>query len=133
MTGRRGIAVAVIIPAAVAIAMMMTLAAVACGAPASAPTATVAPSPASVSDDGAIREVTVGPEVVDCVGAHPQQCLVVDGELFYSPIDGFDHQDGYRYRLRIERYDQFPGQTEIPQDTGRYGYRLLEILEKRRG
>ena len=83
--------------------------------------------------DGAVREVTVGPELVACEGPFPQQCMVVDGELFYGDIDGFDYEAGYRYRLRIERYDRFPGQTEIPQDTGRYGYRLVALLGKERG
>ena len=82
--------------------------------------------------DGVVREVTVGPELVACEGPFPQQCMVVDGELFYGDIDGFEYEAGYRYRLRIERYDSFPGQTEIPQDTGRYGYRLVALLEKER-
>ncbi len=111
---------------ALALAMAaIILVALACAAP-STPPAPPATRPATPG--GAIQEVTVGPELVECVGSYPRQCLVVDGELFYDPIDGFRHQAGYRYRLRIERYDRFPGQTEIPQDTGRYGYRLLEIL-----
>lgn len=83
--------------------------------------------------DGAVREVTVGPELVPCEGPFPQQCMVVDGELFYGDIDGFEYEAGYRYRLLIEQYDRFPGRTEIPQDTGRYGYRLVEVLGKERG
>lgn len=83
--------------------------------------------------DGVVREVTVGPELVACEGPFPQQCMVVDGELFYGDIDGFEYEAGYRYRLRIEQYDRFPGQTEIPQDTGRYGYRLVALLGKERG
>ena len=59
--------------------------------------------------------------------------MVVDGELFYSVIEGFEYEAGYRYRLLIEQYDRFPGRTEIPQDTGRYGYRLVELLGKERG
>ena len=113
----------------------------ACGGPASpvsAPTDTQTPAatelPASPGGaDGAVREVTVGPELEACDGPFPQQCLVVDGELFYDAIEGFEHEAGYRYRLRIEQYDRFPGQTEIPQDTGRYGYRLVAVLGKERG
>ena len=118
----------------------------ACGEP-SSPTPTLMPTdtpaamattmPASPGDDdgdgGAVREVTVGPELEACDGPFPQQCLVVDGELFYDAIEGFEHEAGYRYRLRIEQYDRFPGQTEIPQDTGRYGYRLVAVLGKERG
>ena len=109
----------------------------ACGGPAVAPADAPAPiataMPASPGDAGAVREVTVGPELEACDGPFPQQCLVVDGELFYDAIEGFEHEAGYRYRLRIEQYDRFSGQTEIPQDTGRYGYRLVAVLGKERG
>ena len=104
------------------------LAALACNTSSGPDAPPALPATRPATPGGAIQEVTVGPELAECVGSYPQQCLVVDGELFYDPIDGFRHQAGYRYRLRIERYDRFPGQTAIPQDTGRYGYRLLEIL-----
>ena len=114
---------------ALALAMAaIILAALACSTSSGPDAPPTLPATRPATHGGTIQEVTVGPELVECVGSHPQQCLVVDGELFYDPIDGFRHQAGYRYRLRIERYDRFPGQTEIPQDTGRYGYRLLEIL-----
>lgn len=76
-----------------------------------------------------VREVVVGPELKDCVGVGPMKCMVVDGLLFYDGIDGFDYQEGYEYRLRIEQFDAWPGQ-EPPQDAGRYGYRLIEIISK---
>ena len=99
-----------------------------------APAATEMPAlPGGSDGDGVVREVTVGPELVACEGPFPQQCMVVDGELFYGVIEGFEYEAGYRYRLLIEQYDRFPGQTEIPQDTGRYGYRLVELLGKERG
>ncbi len=77
-----------------------------------------------------IMEVTVGPDLVDCVGVGPRKCLVVDGKLFYDGIDGFKHDEGCTYRLKIERYDAFPGQKEPPQDASRYGYRLIEVISK---
>lgn len=80
--------------------------------------------------DATVLEVTVGPAREECTGSAPQLCLVVNGELFYDEIQGFQHEAGYRYRLRIEQYDRWPGQAEIPQDAGRYAYRLLELLEK---
>ena len=93
------------------------------------PAATIIATPTNPDQ---VRVVTVGPYREECVGVAPQMCLVVNDELFYDEIDGFDHQPGYQYRLRIEQYDRWPGQTEIPQDTGRYGYRLLEILDQQR-
>ena len=117
--------------------------AVACGAPAPTPTPPAKPEPtmtmapptaativATPTNPDQVQEVTVGPQRMECVGVAPQMCLVVNDELFYDEIDGFDHQPGYAYRLRIERYDRWPGQTEIPQDVGRYGYRLLEVLDQ---
>lgn len=97
-----------------------------------AATAVVALAACGVLRDGEkseIREVVVGPELKDCVGIAPMQCMVVDGELFYDGIDGFDYEEGYEYRLKIEEFDAWPGQ-EPPQDAGRYGYRLIEIISK---
>ena len=101
----------------------LAIAALACTAPAAEPATPTAPN-------GSVQEVVVGPEQVECTGSAPQLCLVVDGELFYDEIEGFKHEAGYIYRLRIEEYDRWPGQTEIPQDAGRYGYRLLQLLAK---
>ena len=81
-------------------------------------------------EDGKVMEVTVGPKLWDCVGAGPQKCLEVNGQYFYEGIDGFKYEEGYTYRLKIERYDAFPGKKEPPQDTSRYGYRLIEVISK---
>ena len=82
--------------------------------------------------DKKVMEVVVAPERVECVGVAPMQCLVVDGEWFYDEIEGFEHEEGYEYRLKIEQYDAWPDREEPPQDAGRYGYRLIEILSKTR-
>ena len=83
--------------------------------------------------DVKVMEVTVGPALLDCVGLGPRKCLEVDGHFFYEGIDGFKHEEGYTYRLKIERYDAFPGQKEPPQDASRYGYRLIEAISKTAG
>lgn len=80
--------------------------------------------------DSEVLEVTVGPELKECVGVAPMQCMVVDGELFYSSIDGFDYEEGYVYKLKMERYDAWPDRDEPPQDASRYGYRLIETISK---
>ena len=82
------------------------------------------------TDWARVSEVTVGPELVDCVGVAPMRCMVVDGMFFYEPIDGFEHQPGYTYHLRIEEYDAWPGLEEPPQDASKYGYRLIQVLSK---
>lgn len=104
-----------------------------------APTATPAPTTApsqieACADETAVdcmMEVSVGPERVYCEGSAPMMCMVVDGELFYDDIEGFEHEAGYRYRLRMERYDRWQGQAP-PADASKYGYRLIEVVEKAR-
>lgn len=77
-----------------------------------------------------VLEVTVGPERVECVGVAPMQCLVVDGEYFYDSIEGFEYEEGYIYRIRMERYDAWPDLEEPPQDASAYGYRLVEVVSQ---
>ncbi len=48
--------------------------------------------------------------MLDCVGLGPRKCLEVNGRFFYEGIDGFKHEEGYTYRLKIEQYDAFPGE-----------------------
>lgn len=98
------------------------------------PTATTAPTASTPAPTPAkVMEVMVGPELLDCVGVGPQKCMEVNGDFFYGSIDGFEHEEGYNYRLKIERYDAFPGEKEPPQDASRYGYRLIEVISKTAG
>ena len=98
------------------------------------PTPTAAPATVqpTLSPYADVMEVSVGPELESCVGSHPMMCMVVDGGLFYDAIDGFDFEPGYEYKLRIERYDAWPDMEEPPQDAGKYGYRLIEVIRKTR-
>ena len=134
----------------IALAEVVLVGAVACGG--SAPSATAVPEAAMAAtavsapttpaapqmrvcagdmDVGCVVDVVVGPELVDCVGVAPMRCMVVDGELFYGEIEGFEHEAGYRYRIRMERYDPWGGE-EPPADASARGYRLVEVLEKAR-
>ena len=103
--------------------------------PTVAPAPTIAPSQieacADETDVDCAMEVSVGPERVYCEGSAPMMCMMVDGDLFYDDIDGFEHEAGYRYRLRMERYDRWQGQAP-PADASKYGYRLIEVVEKAR-
>ena len=114
-----------------ALVLASLVAAVACAGPSDgsgdAPSVAVSPSTEGTRET---LEVAVGPARQECYGPFRRMCLVVDGEYFYDEIDGFTHELGYQYRLRIERYDAWPGREEPPQDASRYGYRLLEVLEK---
>lgn len=127
------------------IALMASAAVLACGGNAETPPPPAASQPTSTAtaalsqieacaDETAVdcvMEVSVGPELEDCVGSAPMRCLVVDGYLFYDAIEGFEHEAGYRYRLRMERYDRWQGQAP-PADASKYGYRLIEVVEKSR-
>ena len=75
--------------------------------------------------------VTVGSELEDCEGPASMKCLVVNGEIFHDTIEGFDYEEGYYYRLTIEREDLYPG-LEPPQNFSRYRYRLIEEMSKER-
>lgn len=66
-----------------------------------------------------------------CTGLIQRRCLIVNDELFYSGITGYDHQEGLSRVIRIERIqfcdpDVF---NSCPQDVGIYKYRLLEVIE----
>ncbi|HIF9063766.1 DUF4377 domain-containing protein [Photobacterium damselae] len=74
-------------------------------------------------------EVTVGPQKTDCFGITPMKCLVVNEQLFYDSIDGFDFEPGYAYRLKIERTLAYPN-GDVPADASIYHYKLIKILEK---
>ena len=74
-------------------------------------------------------EVVIEAELEDCVGVAPMRCMVVDGGLFYDEIEGFEHEAGYRYRVRMERYDPW-GEEPPPADASAWGYRLVEVLDK---
>lgn len=78
---------------------------------ASAPTAPLSQieTCADETDVDCMLEVSVGPNLEDCAGSAPMRCMVVDGYLFYDAIDGFEHEAGYRYRIRMERYDRWQG------------------------
>lgn len=59
------------------------------------------------------------------------RCLIVNGEVFYDSIAGYDHQDGVGRTVKIARTqicdpDVF---NSCPQDIRSiYSYRLLEII-----
>lgn len=92
--------------------------------------ACISMEPGSSPVESVVLEVTVGPELVECVGVAPMQCLVVDGEYFYDSIEGFEYEEGYVYRIRMERYDAWPDLEEPPQDASAYGYRLVEVVSQ---
>lgn len=69
---------------------------------------------------------------VPCTGEGPMMCLQVrePGEsawrFFYDPIEGFTHEAGYRYTLRVARRSI----ANPPADGSSAAYRLVEMLAR---
>ena len=74
--------------------------------------------------------VTVGSEFAACENGSEGKCLVVNGELFYDTVENFQYEEGYYYRLRIERQDLYPDDEEPPQGASKYRYRLIDVISK---
>ncbi|WP_461535278.1 DUF4377 domain-containing protein [Spongorhabdus nitratireducens] len=73
--------------------------------------------------------IEVAPFKADCHGMMPMKCLIVDGDYFYSDIQGFEFIKGYRYKLEIQRIQQYTTDN-VPADASLYHYRLIRVLEK---
>ena len=84
----------------------------------------------------------------DVAGAAPFRCSLPPCRTVWYPhkaaptfTDAYFHglppvwMDGititlYKVQLRIRQYDAWPGMKEPPQDAGRYGSRLIEVIGK---
>ncbi|WP_316842337.1 META domain-containing protein [Pedobacter gandavensis] len=67
-----------------------------------------------------------------CTGVAPMNCLQVkyknskNWEMFYSEIQGFKHQEGYRYTLSVIRTKR----KNVPADASAYIYKLKKVIKK---
>ncbi|MGB3544928.1 DUF4377 domain-containing protein [Rubrivirga sp.] len=86
----------------------------------------------TVGDDVYSETLYVDATTQECVGEAVQQCFRVrrspeaEWELFYSEIDEFDQEPGFRYVLEVEV-------TEIPDppaDGSSLSYRLIRISSR---
>lgn len=79
-----------------------------------------------------ILTMYVAPQTVECVGVGPQQCLLVrespelEWSYFYDSIEGFTHEPGYSFTLRVARRSV----ANPPADGSSLEYRLLQILSR---
>ncbi len=89
-------------------------------------------APEGSETPGRIVNAFVGPELVECTGVGPQQCLQYktnpDDEysLFYDSIEGFEYEEGYEYELRVLVE---PVQNP-PADASALQYTLVETVSK---
>lgn len=77
-------------------------------------------------------KIQVASATVDCMGAFPQQCLLVkigndtEWTYFYSNIEGFDYEPGYEYVLEVKQE-----KVENPaMDSSSIKYRLVKEISK---
>lgn len=75
-----------------------------------------------------IKTFTVGPEKEDCEGVGPQECLVVDGELFYDEIEGFEFEEGKTQKVRVRQIQQYDNEDDIPADGSLYRYQMIGVV-----
>ena len=78
------------------------------------------------------KTIYVGPQLVDCEGVAPQQCLLVKEDpqaeytLYYDQIEGFDYGEGYEYELRIKE----EAVENPPADASTIKWTLVEEVSK---
>lgn len=74
----------------------------------------------------------VEPELVECTGVGPMECLQVsyteggEPELFYDAIDGFTFTEGTAYVLDVEVTEV----ADPPADGSSLAYRLVEVVSE---
>jgi hypothetical protein len=101
--------------------------AVGCVAPPDSPGGATSDSPDSVVT------MDVAAHTVECVGEAVQRCLLVrrDGESrwtrFYGTIEGFTHEEGYEFRIQVDRREV----ANPPADASAFEYRLVRVVWKR--
>ncbi len=88
--------------------------------------------PVATTSDAEVVILYVGPELKECTGVGPWQCMQVRSDPsepwqnFYSSIEGFTHESGYIYELRVLK-EQVPNPNA---DGSSMRYTLLEILNR---
>jgi len=113
------------------VALVVILAA--CGGVDSSPDSNTAAESADQGSALALQiSMIIGPQWVDCVGESQQQCLQVkfdpqeDWQFFYSQIEGFDYEPGYRYTLLVEQLEV----KDPPAGGSSLRYVLVDVIEK---
>lgn len=95
----------------------------------------VSPLPGNAAEVEIVGEeltLYIAPELVECVGVAPMECMLVketaDGEyeLFYDHIEGFTYIPGYNYELRVQSMERI----DPPADASTYVYSLIEVVDQ---
>lgn len=110
--------------------VLMALAA-ACTPTGGQESAAVEPTTSS-QEQGEMKTLYVEPELVDCVGVAPMQCMQVkedpNGEYlnFFNQIEGFTFEPGFTYELRVN----VEPVANPPADGSALRYTLVEVVSK---
>ena len=85
-----------------------------------------------------VREMWVAPYTETCQGEAEMECLLVsfsekrpaqgEWEYQYTPIQGFEYEKGYLYRLKVQVSKLKP--EHVMMDASDREYLLLEVLQK---
>lgn len=73
-----------------------------------------------------IETFNVESELKDCVGVGPQKCMVVNGNLFYDSIEGFEFVEGFKYELQVRKEIR----ENTPADASSFVYSLVSVISK---
>lgn len=90
--------------------------------------------PVKPASEGSVQTMFIHEEKADCTGVAPMRCMKVreseseDWTFFYDGIEGFVHEEGYRYELRVEVTDV----DNPPADGSSKRYRLIEVVSKKK-
>ena len=85
--------------------------------------------------DGDVERYWIEPDLVDCEGVGPQECMVVrtsekgEPSFFFDTIEGFTHVGGTSYVIDVFRTEV---DTEGLADASGFRWQLIEIIEERR-
>lgn len=69
-----------------------------------------------------------------CTGVGPMKCLLVqykgskEWTFFYSEIEDFHYEEGFRYTLLVNRKTR----NDVPADASIYAYELVKVIKKRK-
>lgn len=84
------------------------------------------------SNEAVEKTLYIGPELVDCVGVGPMQCMMVkenpddEYQFFYNEIEGFTFEPGYTYEVRV----RVEPVANAPADASSLKYTLIEVVSK---
>lgn len=105
-------------------------------APTPAPGVTATPPEEEGKETAApvVQTLFVREQLADCQGEAPMKCLQVrevetaEWRNLYAPIEGFEHEAGHAYELRVEVSQV----AKPPADGSSLRYRLLEVVSKQK-